>query len=107
VNSTLCEVSINHRQKGCWRQVLWQKLAQGGLKGQFKFVGTQKSMFSCSGQYDQNHEGHVGYEAIGIANKNQLKGWLDKVKPVDIGMILLGTNDVVCRNSNGHGKNSY
>jgi hypothetical protein len=43
-----------------------------------------------------DHEGHVGYEAIGIANQDLLRGWLDKVKPVDIGMILLGTNDVVC-----------
>jgi hypothetical protein len=76
--------------------VLWQNLAQKGLKGQFKFVGTLKSQFPCNGQYDLDHEGHVGYEAIGIANQDLLRGWLDKVKPVDIGMILLGTNDVVC-----------
>ncbi|KAF1807892.1 SGNH hydrolase [Eremomyces bilateralis CBS 781.70] len=86
--------SVTAGVSGCWRQVLWQNLAQSGLEGQFKFVGTQKSLFSCPGEYDLEHEGHVGYEAIGIASKGQLSGWLNQVKPVDIGMILLGTNDV-------------
>jgi hypothetical protein len=88
-------------EKGCWRQVLYQNLAKNGLEGKFKFVGTLKSQFPCTGQYDQDHEGHVGYEAIGIAKQNQLTGWLNKVKPVDIGMILLGTNDVVNMISRG------
>jgi hypothetical protein len=77
------------------------------LKDKFKFVGTQKSRFACTGEYDQDHEGHSGYEAIGIANQNQLKGWLDAVTPVDVGMILLGTNDVVRKSNTGYGKKPH
>jgi hypothetical protein len=62
-----------------------------------KFVGTQKSFMPCTGTYDGDHEGHSGFEAIGIANYKLLPGWLDQVKPVDIVMMLLGTNDVVCK----------
>jgi hypothetical protein len=48
------------------------------------------------GNYDGDHEGHSGFEAIGIANYKLLPGWIDQVKPVDIVLMLLGTNDVVC-----------
>jgi hypothetical protein len=61
-----------------------------------KFIGTQKSLFPCEGKYDSDNEGHVGYEAIGIANQNQLPSLLERSKPVDIVMMFLGTNDMVC-----------
>jgi hypothetical protein len=82
-------------QKGCWRAVLYQNLEAAGLAKDIKFVGTQKSLFPCQGKYDGDNEGHVGYEAIGIARQNQLPPRLERSKHVDIVMMLLGTNDVV------------
>jgi lysophospholipase L1-like esterase len=47
----------------------------------------------CQGTFDIDNEGHGGYLATGIANNNQLPGWLSATQP-DIVMMMLGTNDV-------------
>ncbi|RDL34310.1 Uncharacterized protein BP5553_07438 [Venustampulla echinocandica] len=78
----------------CWRAMLWQQLQNAGVKN-IDFVGSMVSAATCDGisNYDRNHEGHSGYLAVDIANKNQLVGWLNSAKP-DIVMFHLGTNDI-------------
>lgn len=78
--------------KGCWRALLWQKLQAANVKNT-DFVGTL-SPDGCGFTYDGEHDGHGGYLATGIANANQLPGWLAVSQP-DIVMMELGTNDVV------------
>jgi hypothetical protein len=70
-------------------------MVDGLSPNDFRFIGTQKSLFSCQGKYDTENEGHVVFEAIGIARQNQLLPWLENSEPVDIVLMLLGTNDVV------------
>ncbi|KAF1945297.1 SGNH hydrolase [Clathrospora elynae] len=76
---------------GCWRAYLWQKLQQAGIKNT-DFVGTLGTQ-NCGFQYDGENEGHAGFQAINIANQNQLPGWLSSTKP-DIVLMHLGTNDI-------------
>ncbi|KAH8732589.1 SGNH hydrolase-type esterase domain-containing protein [Phaeosphaeriaceae sp. PMI808] len=76
---------------GCWRAYLWQKLQQAGIKNT-DFVGTLGTQ-NCGFQYDGQNEGHAGFQAVNIANQNQLVGWLASTKP-DIVTMHLGTNDI-------------
>jgi lysophospholipase L1-like esterase len=77
--------------KGCWRAILWEKLQNAGVTNT-AFVGTLPGQ-GCGFYYDGANDGHGGYLATGIANNNQLPGWLAYSKP-DIVMMELGTNDV-------------
>ncbi|PGH27096.1 hypothetical protein AJ80_01283 [Polytolypa hystricis UAMH7299] len=79
---------------GCWRAEVWQKLQEAGGPA-IDFVGSMNSQTQCSGlNYDRNHEGHAGFQAVNIANQNQLVNWLQS-NPADIITMHLGTNDVL------------
>ena len=84
----------------CWRRYLYQQLSTAGLISGIDFVGGQTSATQgCTGNdYDRNHEGHSGFQAINIANQNQLVGWL-KANPADIITMHLGTNDITAGHS--------
>jgi hypothetical protein len=75
----------------CWRSKLWQKL-QTTEWASVNFVGSGKTENNCKdSKYDRDNEGHSGFLAIDIANKNQLDGWL-KTNPADVITMHLGTN---------------
>ncbi len=80
---------------GCWRQLLWQQLANAGYTSGIDMVGSLNNQSSCGGgaSWDGDNEGHGGYLATGIVSSNYLPGWLSSAKP-DIVMMMLGTNDV-------------
>jgi lysophospholipase L1-like esterase len=81
----------------CWRSKLWNKL-QGTEWATVNFVGSGKNENNCKDtKYDRDNEGHSGFLAIDIANKNQLDGWL-KTNPADVITMHLGTNDIVQQN---------
>jgi lysophospholipase L1-like esterase len=78
----------------CWRALLWDKLQTTEWKN-VDFVGSGKTENNCGNtKYDRDNEGHSGFLAIDIANKNQLDGWLTK-NPADVITMHLGTNDIV------------
>jgi lysophospholipase L1-like esterase len=76
---------------GCWRAMLWDRLQRTGFTD-IDFVGTLPGG-GCSVAHDGDNEGHGGFQATGIANQNQLPGWLSATRP-DIVLMHLGTNDV-------------
>lgn len=76
---------------GCWRALLWNRLQASGITD-IDFVGTLPPQ-GCGVPYDGDNEGHGGFLATGIANQNQLPGWLAATTP-DVVMMHLGTNDV-------------
>ena len=76
---------------GCWRALLWQHLRSSGY-ADVDFVGTLRNTY-CSGSFDADNEGHGGFTATGIADNNQLPGWLSAGRP-DVVVMMLGTNDV-------------
>ncbi|CAO2653356.1 Nn.00g027670.m01.CDS01 [Neocucurbitaria sp. VM-36] len=83
----------------CWRSKLWAKL-QATEWANVNFVGSGKTENNCKDtKYDRDNEGHSGFLAIDIANKNQLDGWL-KTNPADVITMHLGTNDIVQQNKN-------
>ncbi|OAG11982.1 SGNH hydrolase, partial [Paraphaeosphaeria sporulosa] len=83
----------------CWRALLWEKL-QSTQWASVNFVGSGKTENNCKDtKYDRDNEGHSGFLAIDIANKNQLDGWL-KTNPADVITMHLGTNDIVQQNKN-------
>ncbi|KAF1935578.1 SGNH hydrolase [Clathrospora elynae] len=81
----------------CWRAKLWKKL-QSTEWASVNFVGSGKTEHNCKDtKYDRDNEGHSGFLAIDIANKNLLEGWL-KTNPADVVTMHLGTNDIVQQN---------
>jgi hypothetical protein len=76
---------------GCWRALLWDRLQKTGFTN-IDFVGTQMGG-GCSVPFDEDHEGHAGMAATGIADQNLLPGWLAATTP-DIVLMHLGTNDM-------------
>jgi hypothetical protein len=75
----------------CWRAKLWERL-QTTEWASINFVGSGKTENNCrNSKYDRDNEGHSGFLAIDIANKNQLDGWL-KTNPADVVTMHLGTN---------------
>lgn len=77
----------------CWRALLWDKL-QTTPYATTNFVGSGKTENNCGNtKYDRDNEGHSGFQAINIANQNQLDGWL-KTNPADVITMHLGTNDI-------------
>ncbi|MGV9598322.1 cellulose binding domain-containing protein [Streptosporangium sandarakinum] len=76
---------------GCWRALLWGKLQNSGYTG-IDFVGTLPPQ-GCSVVHDGDNEGHGGYLATDVADRNLLPGWLEATRP-DIVMMHFGTNDV-------------
>jgi lysophospholipase L1-like esterase len=81
----------------CWRAKLWEKL-QTTEWASVNFVGSGKTENNCRDtKYDRDNEGHSGFLAIDIANRNQLEGWL-KTNPADVVTMHLGTNDIVQQN---------
>ena len=76
---------------GCWRALLWDRLQRTGFTN-IDFVGTLPGG-GCSVAHDGDNEGHGGFQAVGIANQNQLPGWLAATRP-DVVLMHLGTNDV-------------
>ncbi|KAL7624614.1 hypothetical protein AAE478_006181 [Parahypoxylon ruwenzoriense] len=81
----------------CWRSKLWQELKDTEW-GSVDWVGSGKGENNCGdSQYDRDNEGHSGFLAIDIANRNQLVGWLQQ-NPADVITMHLGTNDIVQQN---------
>jgi lysophospholipase L1-like esterase len=76
---------------GCWRALLWDHLQRTGYTNT-DFVGTQVGG-GCAVAHDGDHEGHGGFSATGIADQNQLPGWLAATNP-HIVLMHLGTNDL-------------
>src|SRR3954468_6464768 len=76
---------------GCWRALLWNKLIANGFTN-FVPVGTLPPAGCANDIANDNHEGHGGFLATGIANQNQLPPWLAATTP-DIVLMHLGTND--------------
>ncbi|RCG20994.1 cellulose-binding protein [Sphaerisporangium album] len=76
---------------GCWRALLWNRLAQSGYTG-LDFVGTLPPQ-GCSVPYDGDNEGHGGALVTNVADQNQLPGWLSATRP-DVVLMHFGTNDV-------------
>ncbi|KAG9228290.1 SGNH hydrolase-type esterase domain-containing protein [Amylocarpus encephaloides] len=83
----------------CWRGLLQTQLAATGYTNiDFVGSGTQQSEAGCANSnYDRDNEGHSGFLAINIANRNQLVDWLKK-NPADVITMHLGTNDIVQQN---------
>lgn len=77
---------------GCWRALLWDRLQRSGFTN-IDFVGTQPGGGCGLASWDGDNEGHGGFSATGIANQNQLPGWLAATHP-DIVLMHLGTNDI-------------
>ncbi|BCJ74842.1 hypothetical protein CS0771_43860 [Catellatospora sp. IY07-71] len=77
---------------GCWRAVLWDRLQRNGFTD-VDFVGTLAGGGCGMNGWDGDNEGHGGYQATGIADQNQLPGWLAATHP-DVVLMHLGTNDV-------------
>lgn len=77
---------------GCWRAMLWDRLQRNGFTN-VDFVGTLPGGGCGLTGWDGDNEGHGGYQATGIANQNQLPGWLAATDP-DVVLMHLGTNDV-------------
>jgi lysophospholipase L1-like esterase len=77
---------------GCWRALLWDRLQRTGFTN-IDFVGTLAGGGCNLANWDGDNEGHGGFLATGIANQNQLPGWLAATRP-DIVVMHLGTNDV-------------
>ncbi|KAI1759056.1 carbohydrate esterase family 3 protein [Hypoxylon sp. FL1150] len=81
----------------CWRAMLWEKL-KGTEWGSVNWVGSGKTENNCGdATYDRDNEGHSGFLAIDIANRQQLVGWLN-TNPADVITMHLGTNDIVQQN---------
>jgi lysophospholipase L1-like esterase len=79
---------------GCWRAFLWHRLETTGYRN-IDFVGSMTDGGGCNPGYgyDTDHEGHGGFSATGIADQNQLPGWLASARP-DVVLVHLGTNDM-------------
>jgi lysophospholipase L1-like esterase len=77
---------------GCWRALLWDRLQRTGFTN-IDFVGTIPGGGCNLANWDGDNDGHGGFQATGIANQNQLPGWLAQTHP-DIVLMHLGTNDI-------------
>lgn len=81
----------------CWRAMLWEKLKSTEWST-VNWVGSGKTENNCQdATYDRDNEGHSGFLAIDIANRQQLVGWLN-TNPADVITMHLGTNDIVQQN---------
>lgn len=78
---------------GCWRPWVGEKLKADGYS--VDFVGSRRAEATCDDlDYDRDHEGHPGFQAIDIAKDRLLVEWL-KDNPADIISMHLGTVDIV------------
>lgn len=77
---------------GCWRATLWDRLQRSGFHD-IDFVGTLPGGGCNLASWDGDNEGHGGFRATGIADQNQLPGWLSATHP-DVVLMHLGTNDI-------------
>lgn len=78
---------------GCWRPWLEEKLKADGYS--IDFVGSRRAEATCDGlDYDRDHEGHPGFQALDIATDRLLVDWLND-NPADIISMHLGTVDIV------------
>ena len=79
---------------GCWRAWIWERFQRGGVYS-VDLVGGERAGENCNNlEFDRDHEGHPGFQAVDIANRNQLVGWLAK-NPADVVTMHLGTNDII------------
>ena len=76
---------------GCWRAILWNKVIAAGYTN-FVPVGTLPPAGCANDVPNDYHEGHGGFLATGIANADQLPGWLAASTP-NMVLMHLGTND--------------
>lgn len=80
----------------CWRALVWDMLAAEDLSSEVDFVGgmnnNPQGCTSATGNFDTNHEGHSGWQAVDIAN-NYIANWAADAS-ADIVNFMLGTNDV-------------
>ncbi|MCX3290257.1 GDSL-type esterase/lipase family protein [Streptomyces sp. NEAU-H22] len=76
---------------GCWRAVLWNRLADSGYKD-IDFVGTLPPQ-GCGQAHDGDNEGHGGELVTNVADQNLLPARLASTRP-DIVVMHFGTNDV-------------
>ncbi len=78
---------------GCWRAWIWERSQKDGYD--MDLVGGEKAGENCNGlDFDRDHEGHPGFQAVDIASKSQLVDWLNK-SPADIITMHLGTVDTL------------
>ncbi|KAF2239567.1 carbohydrate esterase family 3 protein [Viridothelium virens] len=79
----------------CWRGLLQQQFNSSGLNNVL-FVGSENDQNPAGcpvTNYNEHNEGHSGFQAVNIANQNQLVGWLQQ-NPADVITMHLGTNDI-------------
>jgi acyl-CoA thioesterase I len=76
-----------------YRYWLWHELRDAGFKN-VNFVGSRRGVMNGSpalGNFDQDHEGHVGWTADQILS--EIPTWAHTYRP-DVVLMHLGTNDV-------------
>ena len=96
VGNSITQADVNYYS---YRYYLWTKLIDDDIE--FNFVGTLSNNMggnpdwpTYNGQnFDQDHEGHSGWEANDIADA--LPNWLSYAYTPDIALIHLGTNDLL------------
>lgn len=80
----------------CWREYLWQHLAEAQLTGKVNFVGSKNDTWhSCTMDvpgFDRSHEGHRGWTASKVVD--YLQKWLWSAATPDVVQFMLGTNDI-------------
>lgn len=80
----------------CWRAKVQDQLAEAGYMDQVNFVGSKTTnpakCTTASGTFDDEHEGHSGWQAVNIA-ESYISTWAKAQKP-DIVNFHLGTNDI-------------
>jgi lysophospholipase L1-like esterase len=88
----------------CYPQLLSQKLKDAG-RTNFTFLGTNLNNQSCAGAPNVMTEGHGGYilscltgdfsnNCAGKGMPSELASWMNVSPPLDVALILFGTNDV-------------
>lgn len=90
-------ITEGFRNEVTWRWFLWQQLLDAGYE--VDFVGSQRGAYRGPPKlrdFDQDHEGHWGWRADGVAAR--VEGWARAARP-DVVLLHLGTNDVASRQS--------
>jgi acyl-CoA thioesterase I len=86
-------ITQGDRNHNSYRRSLWFKLREAGYD--VNFVGSTRSNYlgnAPNPDFDQDHEGHWGWEADEVLA--QIDGWTEQAKP-EIVLIHLGTNDIL------------
>ncbi|GAA4920658.1 lysophospholipase L1-like esterase [Stackebrandtia albiflava] len=76
---------------GCWRSLLWNRLADAGYDD-LDFVGKRQGP-ECDEGFDDDSRAYSGFEATGVAEEGLLFSWL-KRDPADVMLVHIGSNDI-------------